>query len=634
MCGICGFVGAGDEPVESIVQSMMTAMVHRGPNDSGYEPIALHGGAVGGVGFRRLSILDLSPAGHQPMIHPVTGDCLVFNGEIYNFSVLRSQLGDAGVRFRGTSDTEVLLHALSTWGEEALERLQGMYAFAFHRARDRKLLLARDPLGIKPLYVAALPRGLVFASEVRAVMASGRVDEALDVAGMAGMLAYGSVQAPRTVFAGIRSFPAGHYQWIDHEVVGGNPPASPRRFWSFPARTAPADTDAPGTVRKLLKEAVARHLVADVPVGVFLSAGIDSTVVATLASEISPNVTAFTVGFSASLGEDEVRVASATARSLGVRHVCIELNADTMPTRWQAWLEATDSPSIDGFNTWVVSQSLASEGVIVGLSGLGADEFFGGYATFKRVPRLASLLRMPFVPTIVSAAKATGIARFAGNAAAVEKLSDMVAGERGVAGIALATRRVLSNRRLAALGWSSSSLGLSPDWLEADRERIDPVLDGDDFNTVARTEATHYMRDTLLRDTDANSMRHSLEIRVPFLDLPLVDRVSAFPGRVKRAGRGPGKKLLREACRDILPDAVVNRPKTGFTLPIGDWMAGEMRDACQAAVDHVAGRPQIDGREVRATWAELLANPNSMHWSRPLSLVVLGNFLASTTRRN
>jgi len=604
---------------------MMGAMVHRGPNDSGFEQVDLdRGGAVAGLGFRRLSIIDLSPAGHQPMVNPDTGDCLVFNGEIYNFQDLRRELESAGVRFRGSSDSEVLLHALSTWGDGVLPRLEGMYAFAFYRARDRRLLLARDPLGIKPLYVASLPRGLLFASEVRTLLASRRVPRDLDVAGMAGMLAYGSVQSPRTVFSAIRSFPAGHSQWIDGSVIDGVPPAPPRRFWSFPARPRPLEGDLVG----LLRQAVGRHLVADVPIGVFLSAGIDSTIITSLAKELTSKVKAFTVGFSEVFGDDEIKVAADTARAIGIEHNFVELTSASMPSRWLDWGAGMDSPSVDGFNTWVVSQSLASAGVVVGLSGLGADELFGGYITFGRVLRLARRLRSPFFGSLVRAATATGLTRIAGNVASIEKLNDCIAGDWSVASIALASRRVLSNRRLAALGLFAPQLGLAPDWLEEGERRIEPVLDGDDFNTVARMEAAHYMRDTLLRDTDANSMQHSLEIRVPFLDQRLFDSVSALPGNDKWSEHGLGKPLLRSSCRSMLPDAVTSRPKTGFTLPIGDWMARELRDPCQAAVDHLASLPQLEGRQVHRTWDRFCANPGSIHWSRPLSLVVLGSYLA------
>jgi asparagine synthase (glutamine-hydrolysing) len=631
MCGISGVISADPRPVEPAVRAMMRVMVHRGPDDEGFEVLSLGGseasGPVAGLGFRRLAILDLSAAGHQPMFNQRTGDCLIFNGEIYNFRQLRTELQMAGVVFRSTSDTEVLLQALCTWGEDAVEKLQGMFAFAFYHASSQRILLARDPLGIKPLYVAALPDRLLFASEIKPLLASGLVPKDLDLAGISGMLAYGAVQSPRTVYEHIRSFPAGHTQWIDGRVTTGDVPPRPRRFWSFPQQTlADHQVQAASAVHDMLHDAVLRHLIADVPVGIFLSAGIDSTIIASLAREYTPRVVAFTVGFGAVHGQDEVVLASETAKALGIKHVSVELDAANMPGKWHDWLAGMDSPSIDGFNTYVVSRRLAAEGVVVGLSGLGADELFGGYATFDRAPRWSRMLRaLRFIPrglraSVLSAAGAAG-----GPPGAMEKLADLVAGDTSVAGVARSLRRALSDSRIRAMGLGTDRVGLAADYLEEAANRIEPVLDGDPFNTVARLEATHYMGDTLLRDTDANSMRHSLEVRVPFLDLPLVNYVSALPGSVKRGGSS--KALLRLAGNHVLSKQISNRPKTGFTLPIGAWMRGEMREPCEAAIKHLASQSFIDAAEVDRTWWSFINDPRSMHWSRPLALVVLGTYL-------
>ena len=631
MCGICGAISADPRPVEPAVRAMMRAMVHRGPDDEGFEVLPLGAGdaagPVVGLGFRRLSILDLSSAGHQPMFNPATGDCLVFNGEIYNFRHLRAELQCHGVVFRSTSDTEVVLQALSVWGESAVEKLQGMFAFAFYQASSRRILLARDPLGIKPLYVAALPDRLLFASEIRALLASGLVPHDIDLAGISGMLAYGAVQSPRTVYAHVRSFPAGHVQWIDGGAATGRPLGPPRRFWNFPKQTLADDQQqAARVVHDLLHDAVMRHLVADVPVGVFLSAGIDSTIIASFAREYTPSVTAFTVGFGAIHGQDEVALSSETAAALGIKHVAVHLNADNMPEKWNDWLHMMDSPSIDGFNTYVVSRRLAAEGVVVGLSGLGADELFGGYGTFARAPSWSQVLRgLQFIPQGLRMAVLSALGAACGPPGVMAKLADLVSGDTSVAGITRSLRRALSNSRIEAMGLGPACVGLAPDYLEQGPGRIEPAFDGDPFNTVARLEAVHYMGDTLLRDTDANSMRQSLEVRVPFLDLPLVNYVSALPGGVKR-GR-VSKALLRRAGDHVLSRQIASRPKTGFTLPIGDWMRGQMREPCQAAIEHLSAQSFIEGAEVRRTWRSFIDEPRSMHWSRPLALVVLGSYL-------
>ena len=634
MCGISGFVVADPRRAQPAVRRMMSALSHRGPDDDGYVELPMgrdDGGPVAGLGFRRLSILDLSPAAQQPMVNPATGDWLVFNGEIYNFRALRAELVSSGGLFTSSGDTEVLLQALSRWHEHAFSRLEGMYALAFFHADSRRLLLARDPLGIKPLYVATLPDGFAFASEIRSLLASGEVPDDLDAAGIAGMLAYGAVQSPATVHRHIRSFPAGCSQWIDSGVVAGLPQPTPRRFWRFPqlrpALEAPA---AARDVRQLVHDGVLRHLVADVPVGVFLSAGIDSTIVASIAREYLPKVRAFTVGFGPVHGVDETAVAAATARDLDMEHVAVELDAATMPAQWHEWLSSLDSPSIDGFNTFVVSRALAKEGVVVGLSGLGADELFGGYNTFDRAPRWSRLLRaLRFVPPSLRASTVGSLGGCFRNRGALEKLVDIAGGDPSVAGVTLGLRRTLSNRRLAALGLVPPPAGLDADYLPGGPDRFRTGCEGDAFNAVSRAEIVHYMGDTLLRDTDANSMRHALEVRVPFLDLPLVHYVSSLPGRVKHSSGASRKELLRIAFRPLLSDEVANRPKTGFTLPIGEWMLGDMRDSCEAAIDRVAALPFLESAEVRGVWDRFTREPATIHWSRPLTFVALGGYLAA-----
>ena len=637
MCGICGVVGGERLRVKPAVRRMMRELAHRGPNDAGYEEFALGAAAgdkVAGFGFRRLSILDLSPAGHQPMIHPVTGDCLIFNGEIYNYRKLRAELQVRGVVFHGTSDSEVLLHALSTWGESAAVKLEGMFAFAFYEAASRRILLGRDPLGIKPLYVADLPGTFVFASEIRALLASGLVPDEIDPVGVAGMLAYGAVPSPRTVHARIRSFPAGSVQWIEPRFGGRSQPVAPRRYWAFPDTPCRDDADtAAETIDQLMRNAVLRHLVADVPVGVFLSAGVDSTIIASFAREYTPHVTAFTVGFGSVTLNDETEEAAATAAALGMQHVAVAVDATRLRDKWDDWLAAMDSPSVDGFNTYLVSRRLAAEGVVVGISGLGADELFGGYPCFRWAPRLSTWLR-PFrmVPgglRRVGASGLSGLENAVGAAGRMEKIVDLCAGNLTPAGVTQSLRRVFSNRQMAAVGFAHPRVGLGPDFLDGRCVNLDNAGDGDQFNAVSRTEMSFYMADTLLRDTDCNSMANSLEARVPFLDLPLVNYVSSLPGRIKQSVRSPSKALLRAACEKRLSRAVAARPKTGFMLPIGDWMRGPMQDACVSAIDAVSALPGFDRQAVRRVWLAFMANPGRMHWTRPLALVALGQYFTN-----
>ena len=633
MCGICGVVGTDPTTVRRSVTDMTRALRHRGPDDDGETILPL--GTAGdhafvALGFRRLSILDRSLAARQPMANPDTGDCLVFNGEIWNFRELREELKAAGRHVSSSGDTEVLLLALTLWQEKALDKIKGMFSLAFYHAKSRRLLLARDPLGIKPLYVAHTGKAFVFASEVRAMRASGLVPEDLDIAGIAGMLAYGAMPSPRTAFQGIRSFPPASYQWIDAGAVTGRRPADAERFWNFPARPRPAgnDADTVALVRHLLDDSVRRHLQADVPVGVCLSGGIDSAIVAALARMHTSRLTAFTIGYEQRHGEDEFAVAAKTAKQLDIRHVSLTIGRQRLPAQWLDWLASIDSPSIDGFNAYVVSELMAVTGTVVGLSGLGADELFGGYSTFPRAHRLTSLVHaLQFISPAVRTTTLSAVGRMTGRSGAFDKLADAVCGDASVASIARGLRRVIGNASLQSMGLRQENLGLDADYLTPVPRHLATVFDGDAFNTVSRIELTHYMADTLLRDADANSMRHSREMRLPFLHLPLVDYVSSLPGHQKRRNAGSAKPILRDIAQSLIGDAALRQPKKGFTLPIGDWMRSELREFCDAAVEKTAGLPFLEGDVVRKLWQTFLRDSRALHWSRPMALVALGSYL-------
>jgi len=634
MCGICGVISNDQPAIEPAVRRMMNAMVHRGPDDEGFELLNVGGSEAGpfaGFGFRRLAILDLTSAGHQPMFNPRTGDCLIFNGEIYNFRRLRTQLQCEGVVFRGHSDTEVLLHALSRWGEAAVPGLEGMFAFAFYEAKTRRILLARDPLGIKPLYVAESASAFVFASEVRAIMASSLVPSDLDPAGVAGLLAYGAPQDPLTVHRFVRSFPAGEFRW--YVTDGGVKESERRRYWRFPGAAAapPAGRASIGHLKQLLQDAVTRHLVSDKPVGVFLSAGIDSFSIAALAHRLHGNVDAFTVGFDEFGLIDEVAEAARAAKALGMDHRAIVLGSSSVGSLWERWLATSDRPSIDGFNTFVVSHAVAGVGKTVALSGLGGDEIFGGYSNFSTVRRYRRILiALRPVPALLREF-GVRIATRGRRPTFQEKALELVRGGPQVHRLALRLRRILTDRQLLRLGLDPAGLGLNADFLVPESLCSLPFDDSaDDFNLVSQVEALLYMGNTLLRDTDAVSMANSLEVRVPLLDQPIVDYVSALPGTAKTRAGAPAKYLLREACRDLIPESLANRPKSGFSLPIDRWMHGPLRDSCSESVEAAADSGVFDPVEVRAFWRDFLESSQNVHWTRPMTLVALGAYLRNS----
>jgi asparagine synthase (glutamine-hydrolysing) len=618
---------------------MVRALTHRGPDDEGIATLALHaqdGGARGGaaVGFRRLAVLDLTSAGHQPMVDPTTGNCLVFNGEIYNFRELRSRLASAGVACRSSGDTEVLLKSLSLWGERVLGDLDGMFAFAFYEASTRRILLARDHLGIKPLYVASPPGIVAFGSEVRSILASGIVPDELDPAGIAAFLAYGAPQDPLTIHRFIHSFPAGACAWISVDPAG-NPVLGPtRRYWRFPDVAEEGDRDAIGSLRGLLEEAVRLQCVADVPVGMFLSGGIDSAVIAALAKRHATAFRTLTVGFAGVMDSDESAAAAATARGLGVDHERIVLGLDRIIESWDRWMAAADRPSIDGLNTFVVSGAARQSGMTVALSGIGADELFGGYSLFQSVPDMYRWLRpvagLPERVRLTIARTAFAFLRPGRRDRAV----DILANSGSLLDVLLGVRRIFTTTGLAALGVRGRELGLTGQYLPPGA--CDALADGrrpDAFHLISRAEATLYMGSTILRDVDVNSMAHGLEVRVPFLARRLVDYAEALPSRVIAPAGKPRKHLLRQAARDLLPEEVFNRPKRGFSLPIGDWMVRCLRDRCEAAVAEVARCPVLDAAGVRGVWDRYVNAEVRTHVERPLALVALGSYLQNLRGR-
>ena len=629
MCGIAGVVSWDHGRVRPAVRAMMQAMVHRGHDDEGYDEASLASAADGptvGFGFRRLAILDLSPAGHQPMVNPDTGDRLIFNGEIYNFRGLRAELECRGIRFRSSGDTEVLLQALSIWGEAALDRLDGMFAFAFHHAASGRILLARDPLGIKPLYFSLARKHVVFASEIRTVLASGLVPDELDPAGIAGYFAYGSPQDPLTVHRHIRSLPAGACAWIDRAGIDRGQ-MTERRYWRFPTPSAMADVNPAGSLRTELAATVADQCVADVPLGVFLSGGIDSATLAGFARIGKPDVTTFSVGFEGVGAADELADAAATAKALATHHFQTILDADWIQSQWQQWLKVADRPSIDGLNMYIVSGAVSDLNTKVALSGLGADEIFGGYSNFRTVP---SLLRYvaPFAAVPRGIRIAAGRLAFAPFRQSRRKRAlGLLSAEPSILGLLLSVRRLLDDDDLRILGLTADTLGLRPDFLP--QEAIDHLaLEGlDPFHAISRAECGLYMNNTLLRDADVNSMAHSIEVRVPFLGRTVVEHAFRLPTDVLAPPNSSPKHLLREAAASTLPRFIFDRPKKGFSLPLGEWMFGPLRDECEAAVETVAACPLFNDRGVRRFWDDCRHRGNTAHWTKPLAVVALGSYL-------
>jgi asparagine synthase (glutamine-hydrolysing) len=627
MCGIAGIIGPDRGLVAQALARMVRCQAHRGPDDEGIEIIDV-GGMTVGLAQRRLSIIDLSPAGHQPMLNPACGDAMVFNGEIYNYQDLRKPFDAKGQRFRGHSDTEVLLYGVQEEGPAYFEKTYGMFAVAYYDASRKRLLLTRDPMGIKPLYVAEARGCLMFASEVRAILASGLVPARVDARGLATTLAYGCVQEPLTIFEGVRAFEPGVWEWIDLDPQAGKYRHAQRgRHWSFPKVDASIDErGALERIKSTMDVAVKQHMIADVPVGVFLSSGVDSTIIANLAHRHTDRLRTFTVGFSDQPDMTESALASETARLLGVEHTDVQVTGAEAQNWFVDWLGSLDQPSADGLNTFIISRAVRRHGIVVALSGLGGDELFAGYVTFDelgRVKRGHDLLG--FLPA--SFRRAAFLARSMKKPASVrEKIGEMGASAGDLLSLYLYRRRFKSDQRLHANGLFAKDLGLHPTFMPFEALEGAAENGGDVVAAVSRMESRFYMRNMLLRDSDTNAMASSLEIRVPFLDTRMLDLAYAIPGDVRAPAGGQTKHLLKVAFDDVLHGKLKSLGKRGFVLPTKRWMAGPMRDLCEDALSHLKGLGVLESSNVDSVWNEFLAAPDKQVWSSALLLVVLGRY--------
>jgi len=628
MCGIAGIIAGDSGLVQRALPAMDTAQRHRGPDGHGMLIQAV-GDVTVGLAHRRLAILDLSPLAAQPMVHPATGDAIVFNGEIYNFRALRQELAQEGERFSSSGDTEVLLRGLSRHGENFIKRLQGMFAFGFLCRRTRRLLLARDPMGIKPLYYAAGGGQFVFASEVRAIVSTGLVETAIDQAAVGEYLSFGSFQQPSTIFQDVRMLMPGHLAWVECQATRMMPAV---QYWHFPdVDPEMAESEAFDGLRDLLGAAVRDHLESDVPVGVFLSSGIDSTILAGLAKEYSNHVRSFTVGFDDHNEFSEAAVAAETADLFGLKHTPIIVNSAAAPAIAAEWLASLDQPSIDGLNTFLISKVVGEHGISVALSGLGGDEVFGGYPSFIDVPFFAKSLGMiKWAPDALRGvlARTLSVRR---SLAYQQKLRSILCSDGTIEALYLLRRRALSDEQLHSLGidpmFVATEAVLSPSVRDVVRMVPDTIA------AVSRLESMLYQGNTTLRDSDTNGMAHGLEIRVPLLDRRVVEFMSRVPGRLRLPRDSAPKHLLRKACADLLRPRVCDQRKMGFNLPLRQWMAGSLRDICEDAIEHLATCGFVDPRGVRMIWNSYVQAPETSTWTRALSLVVLGHYLKHSASR-
>jgi asparagine synthase (glutamine-hydrolysing) len=629
MCGIAGglFWGAdaSRDDAAAVVRSMTRALAHRGPDGEGvwvHDALAA-GGPVVAFGHRRLAIIDPSAAGAQPMA--AGPSVITYNGEVFNFATLRGELEVAGELCRSRSDTEVVLRSYLVWGRRVFDRLRGMFALGVWDAAHGRLTLARDRFGIKPLYYAEGPDFFLFASELRALLASGRIARRLDRIALQQFLGYQSVPPPRTLIAGVRQLPPGHYLDIAHGT-----PAAPRRYWDLLAAARPRHGSARQCreqVRELLDDAVRSHLVSDVPVGLFLSGGIDSAAIAMLMAAQGVQPQSFSVAMTEA-AFDERSHARAVAAASGADHREIELSIDEVRDAVPAALARMDHPSGDGINTFVISEAVRQHGYKVALSGLGGDELFGGYPSFRRIPGARRWLeRWGHAPRPLRRVAARVVGSLEGFSPAVGKTSAVIETDGSLARVWPITRQVFTEHHRAQLLASGDEAG--DPYVDLLTQAFDESPGADLMAKISYAESRTYMHDVLLADTDQMSMAHGLEVRVPLLDHPLAEYVVGLPEYRKQQPGGTPKPLLVDALEGLLPSSIVNRPKHGFTLPFPVWMRGPLRGFCEARLgpDGLGGRAEFCSKAVRAVWKDFLASRTGGRWTRVWLLVALATWL-------
>ncbi|SDY33080.1 asparagine synthase (glutamine-hydrolyzing) [Halopenitus persicus] len=635
MCGIWGYVGTDTGiPVQDAWDGLCN-LDDRGPDDWGlYTDTTgkiVDEDAVGesdcsvALGNRRLSILDLSAAGNQPMT--VNGRYwLIYNGEVYNYRELRDDLREKGYAFDSDSDTEVVLCAYREYGADCVELFRGMFAFAIWDTATDRLFAARDRFGIKPFYYDATGSGIAFASEITSLLAGSVTDPVVDPVAIDGFLALGSVPAPKTILRDVCSLPPGTTLEFDQSTGD----REIRRYWqpTFGStamdgeeRPTRGSTGVSDRVRELFLDSIELRMRSDVPVGAFLSGGLDSSAIVagiTDRRESETPLHTFSIDFDDS-DYSEGSFAREVAAEFGTEHHSRTVSAEDVRDQLPEIIEQMDQPTVDGVNTFFVSQLAAQANLSVALSGLGSDELFYGYPTFDRVPILARAARVANrlpdgIQTILAKAfdVADGVAptTYAGHLADVLR-SSAPFGSAYAAARGLFTR---SQRRKLLADESVTDWGNEIN-IEIENTLSDATLS----EAVSHTELTWYMHNQLLRDTDAMSMGHSLEVRVPFLDAELADFVMSTPAAAKQEGE---KGVLKDAVADAVPSVVLDRKKTGFTFPFENWLSGELAPV----VDDALSERRLSKTQIERAGAEDIRQRfenGDVHWSRLWALVVL-----------
>ena len=627
MCGINGALSVKDFPeLKDCIHLMNQALSHRGPDDEG---VFVDDQSCIGLGHRRLSIIDLSSAGHQPMYSHDKRLTIVFNGEIYNFPELKQELND--YPFRTHSDTEVILAAYQKWGNDTPRHLNGMFAFAIWDHVEKTLFLARDRLGIKPLYLYQNEGTILFSSEIRSLLASGLVPRKLNTSALDDYLAYQTVHAPDTIIKDVKMLMPGHSLSIKKAATHSESFRNASQLFWDPLSTYRKDVanlskeHIQKDIYELLYKAVEKRLIADVPFGAFLSGGIDSSIVVGLMSRVSSQaVRTFSVTFNEST-YSEAPYAEKIARRFKTEHTDIRLTPDDFLHELPLALKAMDHPSGDGPNTYVVSKVTRNAGITMALSGLGGDELFAGYDIFTRSMKLNQYRWLAGFPKLVRSAIGASLQK-ARPSVASDKLRNLLELKNWNLSQTYPISRevLLQSDRMSLLGDNDGRINKVSSMLE-ELEQYDSFGQLANLSKVSIAELGSYLQNVLLRDTDQMSMASALEVRVPFLDHELVEYVLGVADSHKYPSTP--KKLLVEATGDLLPDDIVNRKKMGFQLPWQKWLKNELFDFGSDRVNRLSQRELLNPSAVKGLWQQYLRNDPRVTWSRVWPLIVLEDWM-------
>ncbi|MEZ4825543.1 MAG: asparagine synthase (glutamine-hydrolyzing) [Bacteroidia bacterium] len=616
MCGIAGFTGE-PHPSEatSVIRKMTQRMAHRGPDGDGH--FVLPGIALG---HRRLSIIDLSTAASQPMADPSGRYIIVYNGEVYNFREVKAQLPPQ--QFQSNSDTDVILSAYKEWGPDCLQKFNGMFAFAIWDRVEESLFIARDRMGIKPLYYHFDGQNLAFSSEIRSLLASGKVPARLNRKSLSEYLRYYTVNGPNTLIKDISLLSPGTYGiWQDGKF-------ETHPFWHLTPEKTPVHFEDYGQtcshIQNLLRQAVERRLISDVPFGAFLSGGIDSSAIVALMAQVSDlPVHTFSVTFHEK-AFDESPYSEMIAKKYNTRHHPIPLSPDDFLKGLPEALSSMDHPSGDGINSYVVSKVTRETGFTVALSGLGGDELFAGYPVFKRYEKLRRMRMFYGIPSPIRTAIGKSVSSVYSNQKTA-RLQELISLKgTGFEDMYPIFRKCFDDDEITRLtGFHTPAMQQLREVFE--EKELQDIHRMPVFSQVSIGEISTYTRNVLLRDTDQMSMASSLEVRVPFFDHTLVEYVLGIPDEFKNPVFP--KKLLVDALGELLPGEIVHRPKMGFVFPWEHWVRNDLRTFCEDRLHRLAKRGILDGATIRNMWQQFLAHSKKVNWIRIWTLVVLEDWI-------